>query len=261
MPNQAWLKIAKTTKAITHIKRVLKKEEEIKSIDLGKEIIEKSLRKVKKLKLLKEIIKDPSKMGYNNSDLIFSNIAKGKYTFKEVLEKYDIYIEESQLEENNDSDTLTQKFLRRARGIAKGVTVGGIENTMISYPKCCSPIPGDDIIGYVTRGRGVTIHRSNCKNLPIKKNRDRIIAVEWDFNSQTPFLVRLKITFEDRKNLLNDLTDSTSSLNINIKSVDISAVDGLVTCLMIIEVKNVSELMILKKKIISSVNPINIERV
>ena len=126
-------------------------------------------------------------MGYNNPDLIFSNIAKGKYTFKEVLEKYDVYLEDSQLEENDDADTLTQRFLRRARGIAKGVTVGGIENTMISYPKCCSPIPGDDIIGYVTRGRGVTIHRSNCKNLPIKKNKDRIITVEWDLNNQNPY--------------------------------------------------------------------------
>ena len=172
-----------------------------------------------------------------------------------------VYLEDVQLEEDNDPDTLTQRFLRKARGIAKGVTVGGIENTMISYPKCCSPIPGDDIIGYITRGRGVTIHRSNCKNLPIKKNRDRIITVEWDLSSKNPFLVRLKITFEDRKNLLNDLTDSTSSLNINIKSVDISAIDGLATCLLIIEVKNLSELTDLKKKIISSINPINIERV
>ena len=261
MPNQAWLKIVKTTKAITHIKRVLKREEEIKSVELGKEIFEKSLRKIKKLKLLKEIIKDPSKMGYNNSDIIFSNVAKGKYTFKEVIEKYDVYLDDSQLNQDYDADTLTQKFLRRARGIAKGVTVGGIQNTMISYPKCCSPIPGDDIIGYVTRGRGVTIHRSNCKNLPIKKNKDRIITVEWDLNNQNPFLVRLKITFEDRKDLLKDLTESTSSLNINIKSVDMSAVDGLAMCLMIIEVKNLSELKTLEKKIISSINPIKIERV
>ena len=261
MPNQAWLKIVKTTKAITHIKRILKKEEETKSIELGKEIIEKSLRKVKKLKLLNEIINDPSKMGYNNSDLIFSNIAKGKYTFKEVLEKYDVYLNDSDLEAGYDNDTLTERFLRRARGIAKGVTVGGIENTMISYPKCCSPIPGDSIIGYVTRGRGVTIHRVNCKNLPIKKNRDRIITVEWDLSNKNPFLVRLRITFEDRKNLLKDLTESTSSLNINIKSVDISAKDGLASCLMIFEVTNVSELKTLEKKIIGSVSPIKIERV
>ena len=90
-------------------------------------------------------------------------------------------------------ETLTERFLRKARGTAKGVSVDGVSNALIIFGKCCSPIPGDDIIGYVTRGRGVTIHRSNCKNLPIKKNRDRIITVEWDFNSQNPFLVRHKL--------------------------------------------------------------------
>ena len=87
MPNQAWLKIVKSTKAITHIKRIIKKDEESKSIELGKEIVEKSLRKIKKIKLLKEIINNPNKMGYNNSDLIFSNIAKGKYTFHDRYKK------------------------------------------------------------------------------------------------------------------------------------------------------------------------------
>ena len=261
IPNQAWLKIVKTSKAITHVKRVLKKEEEHKSIELGKEILEKSLRKIKKLSLLKEIEKNPSKMGYNNSDLIFSNLAKGKYIIKDIIEKYDDLIDQEQLDIQFDNDTLTQKFLRRARGIAKGVKVGGIENTMISFPKCCSPIPGDDIVGYITRGKGVTIHRVDCKNLPIAKNRERIINVEWDLSMSNPFLVRLRIVFEDRKDLLKDLTESTSSLNINIKSVDISEKDGVASCLMIIEVKHLKELEILKKKIISSVNPIKIERI
>ena len=261
MPNQAWLKIVKTTTAITHIKRFLKKEEEAKSIELGKEMLEKSLRKIKKLYLLKVIIKEPQKMGYNNVDLIFSNFAKGKHTFKEILEKYDIRIDELEIDGDDDNDTLTQRFLRKARGLAKGVRVGGIDNAMISFPKCCSPIPGDKIIGYITRGKGVTVHRVNCKNLPIKQNRDRIIDVEWDLSNSSAFLVRLKIVFEDRKDLLKDLTESTSSLDINIKSVDISALDGLATCLMIIEVKNITELEILQKKIINSINPIKIERI
>ena len=261
MPNHAWLKIVKTTKALTHIKRVLKKEEENKSIELGKEILEKSLRKIKKLSLLNDITKEPSKMGYNNSDLIFSNLAKGKYTIKDIIEKYDTSIDKSKLDIDYDVDTLTQRFLRKARGIAKGVKVGGIDNTLISFPKCCSPIPGDDIVGYITRGKGVTIHRVNCKNLPINKNRERIINVEWDLASINPFLVRLKIIFEDRKNLLKDLTESTSLLDINIKSMDISAQDGVATCLMIIETKNLKELELLKNKIIDSVNPIKIERI
>ncbi len=260
-PNQAWLKIVKTTKAITHIKRFLKKEEEEKSIELGKEILEKSLRKIKKIKLLKIIIKNPEKMGYNNSDLVFSNFAKGKHTFKEILEKYDIRLDDLEIENENENDTLTQKFLRKARGIARGVKVGGIDNAMISFPKCCSPIPGDKIIGYITRGKGVTVHRVNCSNLPIRQNRDRFIEVEWDLTGSSMFLVRLKIIFEDRKDLLKDLTESTSSLNINIKSVDISALDGLATCLMILELKNITELEILQQKIINSIRPIKIERI
>ena len=143
---------------------------------------------------------------------------------------------------------------------AKGVKVDGISNTMISFPKCCGPIPGDLIIGYITRGKGVTIHRSNCKNIPIEKNQNRLINVEWDVNSSTSFLVRLKIVFEDRKHLLKDLTETTSLMNINIKSVDISAENGIATCLLVLETNNVQQLSRLKEKIKSTINPINIER-
>ena len=261
MPNQAWLKIVKTTKAITHIKRIIKKEHENKSIELGKEILEKSLRKIKKLSLLKEIIKNPEKMGYNNSDIIFSNLAKGKYVIKEILEKYDLEVDEEKLSIDYDDDSLTQRFIRKARGLAKGIKVDGISNAMIVFPKCCSPIPGDKIIGYITRGKGVSIHRNTCKNVNINDNKNRFIEVEWDLTSEKPFLVRLKIIFEDRKHLLKDLTESTSLLNINIKSVDINAIDGVATCLMILEVRNISELNQLKKKIINAVSPIEIKRV
>ena len=91
--------------------------------------------------------------------------------------------------------------------------------------------------------------------------KDRFIDVEWQVNQDTSFLLRLKITFEDRKHLLKDLTESTSSLDMNIKSVDIKAVDGFVVCLMIVEIKNNKELENLKKAIQKHVNPISIERV
>ena len=92
---------------------------------------------------------------------------------------------------------------------------------MIYFPKCCRPVPGDEIVGYITRGKGVTIHRNNCTNIPITKGKERFIDVEWDVHRESSFLVRLKIVFEDRKHLLKDLTESTSSMNINIKSVDL----------------------------------------
>ena len=260
-PNQAWLKIVQTTKAKTHIKRYIKKEEELASIVLGKEIVEKYLRKINQLNLMKKIDKEPEILGFNNSNIIYSNIAKGKIIIEDAIIKYDESLSDKSESKNLKEDSLTQKFINKARGIAKGVKVGGIKNALIYFPKCCSPIPGDSIIGYVTNGKGVTIHRTSCKNAPIEKFKNRFIEVEWDFARDSSFLVRLKIEIEDRKHLLKDLTESTSSMNINIKSVDINASDGIATCLMIIEIYDIKELNRLKKRIFKNINPINFRRV
>ena len=260
-PNQAWLKIVQTTKAKTRIKRFLKHHEEQKHIDLGKEMIEKFLRKIKKFSSFKLIEKNPEKLGFNNPNMIYAEVAQGKITVKDLVLKYEIISDKEEQEKDIDSESYTEKFLNRARGIAKGIKVGGVSNTLIYFPKCCSPIPGDDIIGYVTRGKGVTIHRSNCSNIPITKDKHRFIDVEWEVNRNTSFLVRLKITFEDRKHLLKNLTESTSYMNINIKSVDIKALDGLAVCFMVIEIKDIKQLTKLKNAIVKAVNPINIERI
>ena len=133
--------------------------------------------------------------------------------------------------------------------------------SLIYFPKCCRPVPGDEIVGYITRGKGVTIHRNNCTNIPITKGKERFIDVEWDVHRESSFLVRLKIVFEDRKHLLKNLTESTSSLDMNIRSVDIRAVDGLAVCYMVIDVKDVKQLQKLKSAVIKAVNPQSIERV
>ena len=260
-PNAAWLKIVQTTKAKTHVKRVIKKEEEEASIDLGKEMLEKVLRKISKLSLIKNLTDNPELAGYNNVNIIYSNIAKGKIIIKDLIAKYDDSI--SSIDNLNvvKNESLTQRFINKARGIAKGVKVGGISNAMINFPKCCSPIPGDDIVGYITKGRGVTIHRVGCTNIPLTKFQERFIDVEWEFAKNSSFLVRMKIEIEDRKHLLKDLTESTSSMNINIKSVDISAEDGIAVCLLIIEIVDIKQLNRLKNRIIKNVSPISIERI
>ena len=260
-PNQAWLKIVQTTKAKTHIKRHIKQEKELASIVLGKEIVEKYLRKINQIILMKRIDKEPEVLGFNNSNIIYSNIAKGKIIIEDAVIKYDESLSNNSITKNLKEESLTRKFINKARGIAKGVKVGGIKNALIYFPKCCSPIPGDSIIGYVTKGKGVTIHRTNCKNAPIEKFKNRFIEVEWDFARNSSFLVRLKIEIEDRKHLLKDLTESTSSMNINIKSVDISASDEIATCLMIVEIYDIKELNRLKKRIFKNIHPISFRRV
>ena len=257
-PSYAWLKFVKTGKAKSHIKRWVKKEQLEQSIQLGKEIVEKTLRRLKKLKLNKKLKEKPEALGFNNENLIYSEVAKGHLTVRDIIEKYEPTVV---IEEEKDSETLTQRFISRARGRAKGVKVDGISNALLSFAKCCSPIPGDKIIGYITRGRGVTLHRSKCKNLPSLEIEDRFINVEWDVASNTSFIARLKIVTEDRKNILRDITESISSMNINIKSIDMKAEESMGVCILIFEARDTRQLERLKKKIGQIPNVVFLERI
>ena len=131
--------------------------------------------------------------------------------------KYSPNLEDSTSEKD---ETLTEKFIQKARGHTKGVKVGGISNTLISFAKCCNPIPGDEIVGYITRGKGVTVHRNECHNIPVLKNEDRFIDVDWNIKGDSSFMVRLNITATDRKHLLKDISEKVSIMNIYIQSID-----------------------------------------
>ncbi len=259
LPNDAWLKIVKTAKAKSHIKKWIKKKQFDQSIKLGKEIIEKGLRKFNKIKLLKNIKSNPEALGYNNQDLIYSDVAEGQITVHDIIQKYDPEVE---VDSDNvkTPETLTEKFLNKARGIAKGVKVDGVSNTLIAFAKCCSPIPGDEIIGYITRGRGVTVHICTCPNIPSLSNENRFIDVEWDVSSRTSFIARLKIICEDRKNIIRDITEVISSFSMNIQSIDMKAKDGLGYCTLILETRDTKQLLRVKKKIKKISKVINLER-
>ena len=255
-PSQAWLKFVKTAKAKTHIKRWVNKDNNEKSIKLGKELLEKTLRRVKQINLLKDIEKNPNLMGLNSFDLICSEIAKGHITTRELISKYAPNLEE--VEEKKES-TLTEKFIEIARGQTKGIKVGGISNTLINFGKCCNPIPGDEVVGYITRGKGVTVHRSACSNLPVLGTEDRFIDVDWD-KSDSAYLVRLNITASDRKHLLKDISEKVSLLNIYIQSIDMKAHDGFAKCTLIVQVRDTRQLERLFRKLKQLTNIISISR-
>ena len=132
---------------------------------------------------------------------------------------------------------------------------------MLVFAKCCNPIPGDEIVGYITRGRGVSIHRTGCSNIPFMQGEDRFIFVEWDVKSGSSFIVRLKILFEDRKQLLKDITESGSALNMNITSIDMKANEGIASCVIILEVRDIHQLERLTIRIQKIPNLIQIERI
>ena len=255
-PSYAWLKIVKMPKSKNHIKRWIKKNEYKEKIILGKEILDKGLRKLKKISLLQKIKESFHLFDNSSEESIYIDLANGTKTVKDLVDKIQ---PKNDIIETNEDESLTQKFIRKARGIAKGVSVGGINNTLINYGKCCNPIPGDEIVGYVTQGRGVTIHRASCSNYPISDS-NRLITVQWNLSDDASYIVRLKIDGEDRKDLAKDIIDCTSNLKMNISSINMTADSGLAKCNLIVEVRDVKQLNRLQNKL-KTINRIyNIER-
>ena len=259
-PSYAWLKFVQTGKAKSHIKRSVKKEQSEQSIKLGKEIIEKTLRRMKQISILEDLQSKPQVLGYNQVEFVYSALANGQLSVRDIIAKYEPLDVEDQ-EKDTLEPTFTERFINRARRKAKGVTVDGVANALLTFAQCCSPIPGDEIVGYITRGRGVTIHRSSCTNLPFMEGEDRFIFVEWDVKAESSFIVRLKIMLEDRKQLLKDITECISTLNINITSIDMKAAEGIATCLIILEVRDTRQLDRLSTRIQNIPNFISTERI
>ncbi|MAV64477.1 MAG: (p)ppGpp synthetase [Candidatus Marinimicrobia bacterium] len=239
-PNHSWLKFVQTTKAKTHIRRWIKKQEHEQSVALGKDILEKHLRKINNMNILKLIKSNPQLVGLNSQQSVYLNVGSGKLTVDEIVSKY--CPEEDSVIHQNKANSLTKKFFDLARGRSKGVVVDGLNDIMLRFANCCNPIPGDDIIGYLTKGQGVTVHRAGCGSVTRLKESKRFISVDWDISSKRAFVVRLRMKFQDRKNLLKDLTEATSHLNINIRSIDMKAVDSVATCLLVVEITDKKQL-------------------
>ena len=245
-PNRDWDKFAITHKAKAHIRRYFK-EEERKLIDLGKEMWEK---KSKKIKLH---INDDDLMKYVHTRK-FDNLQEFFLAIQN--EQIDLDIVLSELTDANrgtpagdkaeDASSIFNKFVDTARSITSGIsTFGNKGDLQDNYAKCCSPVPGDEIIGYVTTGEGIKIHRKNCRNIQsmLSNGEERIVHVEWPESTTGDFIAGVRISGEDRKSLLNDVTEAISNYdNTNIRSVNISTKDSMFDGQFVVYVRNVEHL-------------------
>ena len=239
-PSYGWLNFVVTTKARTHIKKVLINQQFKESIELGKEILLKTLRRMKMKNKYDEIEQSYQKFGFNKIEQLLEAIGKGDLTIRDILQKINPEQEDALDQDTPEAET---SFFNFARSKTKGIKLQGISNLMVSFGKCCNPIPGDEMIGFVTRGRGITIHKTDCSSLPLlNKESDRLIPVEWDVDKKDLFNVRLKVVGEDRKGLLNNLTDCMNKFDINIVSVDSKVKDTLAIIYFIIQINNVRQL-------------------
>ena len=239
-PSYGWLKFVVTSKARNHINRFLRKATREESIKLGQQLLEKTLRRLKRFDLITDVKESYAKFGHNNSDSFLEAIGSGDLFIRDILKKIQ---PEKGVELDKEPVEEEKRFLDFARSHSKGIKLQGIKNLMVTFGKCCNPIPGDEMVGFVTRGRGITVHHSSCKSLPLlNEESDRLMPVEWDVARSDIFNVRLKVESLDRKGMLKEITEVISSSNINITSVDMKVKDVLSTGYFIVQVNNLKQL-------------------
>ncbi|MCF7886320.1 MAG: bifunctional (p)ppGpp synthetase/guanosine-3',5'-bis(diphosphate) 3'-pyrophosphohydrolase [Candidatus Marinimicrobia bacterium] len=257
-PSYAWLQFVKTSKAIGAIKKWMRKKQLKESIKLGKKLLKKEDRKDRIENFSKQVKNQHQELGYKNSESLLAAIGKGEITVEEIYKK--LYPQESQ-KVHRDSVEEHKKYIETARKKIKGVKVDGISNLMVKFAKCCNPVPGDPVIGYVSRGRGVIIHRTNCTNVPaLIREDDRIKLVDWDIGEGQKFMAKFKIVAQDKKHLLSAITDVISGEDANIVDIEGKADDVISRFRIILEVINLEHLKRIIKELKKVQGVITVER-
>lgn len=228
-PNKNWLQFVTTHKAKSEIRKYIRREEE-KLVEAGKDIWYRKLRKYKLDFTSDDLNKLLRKLKFNNADQFYKAVYQEKVDLDEILNPPKE--EEETKKETSDTNLEFDEFADIARGSAGGgVLVEGDQKGIITnFAKCCNPIPGDPIIGYITKGEGIKIHRKNCNNLIrlAKEDDSKLVDVDWPSKDGNLFVAGIAIKGEDMPGILKDISNSiTTYKNTNIKSVNISTNDSL----------------------------------
>lgn len=241
-PSKDWLGFVKTVKARSKIRQWIKTQEKERSLQLGREMCEKAFRKFKlnfnQLSKSDEMQSVVESFGLKSLDDLIISVGYGKITPLQVVRKITPKTDEEQLQaalrDKPDAD--------RKKKISSGVIVKGVEDILVRFGKCCQPVPGDTIIGFITRGFGVTVHRSNCANV-IKSNPERLIEVEWATKTEESFPVKIVIRAMDRMGLLADVAGTISKCGANILAANTeTSNDKVVSSYFTLAVENTQQL-------------------
>lgn len=216
-PSRDWLKFIKSSGAKTKIQQWFKRNEREENIAKGKELLEKEIKKIgiNYSDLLKQEFLNAAidRYKFNGLDDMYASIGFGTITpnkiISKMLEEYRKTHKEENLEEKIEQ--LAKEKQKPTKASSTGVVVKGIDNCLVKLSKCCNPVPGDEIIGYITKGRGVSVHRKDCKNVnELLQEENRIIDVSWYVDKQTSYNVEIAIFANDRDGLLSDIIQTVA---------------------------------------------------
>ncbi|GAB4484693.1 MAG: bifunctional (p)ppGpp synthetase/guanosine-3',5'-bis(diphosphate) 3'-pyrophosphohydrolase [Thermodesulfovibrionales bacterium] len=243
-PSRDWLKFVVTQRAKTRIRQWVKAEERSRGVELGIKILESELRKQNMSSALMksdELLATAKSLGLGNLEELFVSVGFGKITPHQVINRLR---PEKQAEE---ADLKLRPQLREQ----KGVSIKGVDNILYHTGKCCFPVPGDKLVGFVTVGKGVTVHRKDCPNMEkLTAENERLVDVDWTPSADVTANTKLYIETVDRPGILANLSALISSLNININHLEaVSTPEKKGRITLMIEVKDIGQLKSLMHKI------------
>jgi GTP diphosphokinase / guanosine-3',5'-bis(diphosphate) 3'-diphosphatase len=262
-PSKDWLKIVKSNRARNKIRAWIKTEERKRSVVLGREVCEKDFRRYRLNynKLLKsgEIKRVAGEFGFVAEEDLLAAVGYGKLSCNQILGKL--------LSEEKLAETREQKESRVSKTMDKlnkkspsAIQVTGIDDVMVRFGKCCNPLPGDEIVGFITRGRGVTIHTADC-SFAMESDPDRRLAVTWNRDKETALPVKIRVTCHDQKGILANIAQVIANCEANISSASVhSTVDKKGENLFEIEVTDLEHLNRVLNNIMKVAGVIKVER-
>jgi guanosine-3',5'-bis(diphosphate) 3'-pyrophosphohydrolase len=262
-PSKDWLNFVKTSTARTRIRQWIKQEEREESIAIGRDILEKGLRKLnlalsRQLKG-EEMLDVAHGFSLKSVDDLLANIGYGKVSPKQVLNRL---VPPLDIKEDRP-EGLVQKIvhrIKRKKG-ENGIKVKGMSDMLIRFGKCCHPLPGEPVIGFITRGRGVTIHARDCRHIR-DVDQDRLVEVEWERSKDINYLARLRVTNISKKGMLANISAVLAQSEANIVDADIqTTVDKKGISTFTIEISDYSQLRDIVSKIKKIKEVLKVERI
>lgn len=227
-PSQDWLKLTQTSQAKNKIRQFFKKQRREENIEKGKELVEREIRAmefdVKEILTPENLKRVAEKFNILNEDDMFAAVGYNGITALQVANRLTEKVRKQKEREKEPDISKTVSELKTyssGKKYESGVRVPGIDNLLIRVSRCCNPVPGDEIVGYITKGRGVSVHRKDCPNLDLTENENRLIPVEWESsaNDRKEYTVEIEISGYDRRGLLNEVLQAVNETKTNISAV------------------------------------------
>ncbi len=227
-PSHDWLGFVKSPRARNKIRQWFSKERREEAIEHGKDAIAKAMRKqnlpIQRMLSHEALVAVATEMRFPDVSGLYAAVGEGQASAASVVQKLVASLGgETGAEEDLAETTRPGPAARRVRTGDPGVVVKGVDDIWVKLAKCCTPVPGDDIVGFITRGAGVSVHRTDCINVDqLRRQPERMVDVEWSHNSTSLFLVQIQVEALDRSRLLSDVTRVLSDHHVNILSASVS---------------------------------------